>query len=257
MIIRSAAITHIGNVRQKNEDNFYINKFFCDNMNLSVKALEDLSNRRYHTFAVCDGMGGANYGEIASLTALKVLRKFDGKNFPERFDKYVREANRAICEISRDDKIGKTGTTIAVMTSDGRTANICNVGDSRIYRFRGGILEKLSKDHTQIQDLIDIGVISEHEASVRNNHILTQHLGIEEDEFIVEAYIKRDLLLVSGDVYLLCSDGLTDMLNEDCISGIIELYKNSEPKVIVSELLTHALEKGGKDNITMVVVRVY
>lgn len=250
-------MTHIGNVRHKNEDNFYMNKVYHDNVNMSVKAMEDSHNRRYYTFAVCDGMGGANYGEVASLNALKVLRKFDGKKFADRFERYVREANRTICEISRDNKIGKTGTTLAVLTSDGRTADICNVGDSRIYRFRGEVLEKLSKDHTQTQDLIDTGIISEKEASVRNNHILTQHLGINEDEFIVEAYVKRDILLVSEDIYLLCSDGLTDMLDEAYISRIIEFYRNRAPKIIVSELVKHALEKGGKDNITAVVVKVY
>lgn len=250
-------MTHIGNVRHKNEDNFYMNKVYRDNVNLPVKAVEDSRSRRYYTFAVCDGMGGANYGEVASLNALIVLRRFDGNNFADCFDKYVKEANRTICEINRDNKTGKTGTTLAVMTSDGHTADICNVGDSRIYRFRGEILEKLSKDHTQTQDLIDTGIISKQEATSRKNHILTQHLGIEEDEFIVEAYIKRDILLVSGDVYLLCSDGLTDMLDEVCISRIIELNRNRAPKIMVSELVRYALEKGGKDNITAVVVRVY
>ena len=86
---------------------------------------------------------------------------------------------------------------------------------------------------------------------------MTQHLGINEDEFIVEAYVKRDILLVSEDIYLLCSDGLTDMLDEAYISRIIEFYRNRAPKIIVSELVKHALEKGGKDNITAVVVKVY
>lgn len=258
MIIKSAAMTHIGKVRLNNQDNFYINQVYCEDLNSPVKAIEDSQERNYYTFAVCDGMGGMDHGELASLTALKVLKKYDSKEFADYFNEYVKEANNAVCSLCGFKKPVYTGTTIAVLNSDGYTANVLNLGDSRIYLFRDAELNRVSKDHTHTQNLVDIGIISQHEAEYnRKDHILTQYLGIDENEFLVEASTKKNIVLMSGDIFILCSDGLTDMLDEACICRIIENNRGRSPKQIVVELVRAAMKNGGRDNITVVVAKVY
>lgn len=257
MIIKSAGMTHIGKVRLKNEDNFYINKTYREDVDGNIKAAEDQGSRKHYTYAVCDGMGGESYGEIASINALKVLRAYDNHNIRKNLHKYVNAANEAICSISNSRRAGTTGTTLAMFVSDGITADLMNIGDSRIYRFRNGLLEKCSKDHTQAQDLIDAGIMSEDDVEKsKQSHILTQHLGISEDEFLIEPHISSNVELVRGDIFLLCSDGLTDMVTTSDIKEIIAVNCDDSPKNIVSRLIKRALDNGGKDNVTAIIVKV-
>lgn len=257
MIIKSAGMTHIGKVRLKNEDNFYINKMYREDVGENIKAAEDQVIRNHYTYAVCDGMGGESYGEMASLDALKVLREYDNQNIRENIYQYINVANEAVCSISNSRRVGTTGTTLAMFVSDGITADLLNIGDSRIYIFRNGLLEKCSKDHTQAQDLIDAGVMSEADArKSKQSHILTQHLGIPEDEFIVEPHICSNVKLVKDDIFLLCSDGLTDMITISDIREIIKVNCEKTPKDIVSRLIKCALDNGGKDNVTAIIVKV-
>lgn len=257
MKITSAGISHIGNVRKNNEDNLYINGNYREETDEEVKVIEDSRFRLYHTYAVCDGMGGESYGEAASLKTVQELCEKDSRNFRKNLESFITETNKQVCNIGRNKSVKQVGTTLALIAISGKTADICNIGDSRIYRLRNDKLSLLSKDHTQAQDLIDAGIISAEEAEKdKKKHVLTQHLGIPEDEFIIEPYIKRNEQLVSGDIYLLCSDGLTDMVTSHHIEKIVIDNKNQDVRKIAMNLLTTALSNGGKDNTTVVVVKI-
>lgn len=255
MKITSAGGTHVGNVRSNNEDNFYINGYYKENSHENIKAAEDDAERTFYTYAVCDGMGGESFGEIASLKALETLPEYDEIGLEEQMEEYVQDANGRICqEIQESGK--RLGTTLALLSIAQGTATICNLGDSRIYQVRKGRLRQLTKDHTQVQQMVDAGVMDREQArESKKRHVLTQHIGIFPDEFILSPYIVTDLRVEPGDVFLLCSDGLTDMLEDEEILACVTAYQDEQPKVIVTKLVLKALEKGGRDNVTVIIVK--
>ena len=131
-------------------------------------------------------------------------------------------------------------------------ADLYNVGDSRIYLLRNGVLTQLSKDHTIVQQKLDLGAIAaEQAASDSGRHKLTQHLGIFESEMLIEAHhIQKQVQ--PDDVFLLCSDGLTDMVSDKAICQILIIAKSCDEAA--EKLLEAALENGGKDNVSVIVV---
>lgn len=258
MKLKSAAMTHIGKVRHNNEDNFYLNGNYRFDVNSDIKAVEDNRRRRRYIYAVFDGMGGENCGELASLKAVELLHKYDKRNIRSNIDIYVSQANNEVCNIIGASGMGQAGTTLALFVSNGETADLYNIGDSRVYRLQGEVLDRLSKDHTQAQDLIDAGIMTENDSTRSSKgHILTQHLGIPEDEFIIEPNIITNVELKKDDIFLLCSDGLSDMLEDSVIKEILKKGCCKEPKEIVSMLIKASLVGGGRDNVTAIVIKVY
>lgn len=256
MKIISAGGTHIGKVRENNEDNFFINGYYKENADAPIKAAEDTNRRKQYVFAVCDGMGGRNRGETAALLALQALHIPLGGNFLEEMHRYIDEANRKIC-----DEIAQTGermgTTVALLMIERGRVNVCNIGDSRVYRLRGTELVQLSYDHTRVQQMIESGVLDRQSArKSKERHVLTQHLGIFSEEFLLDPYISETDGAKKGDMFLLCSDGLTDMMDDEEIGRCMMHWKDRPPKFAVNSLLISALEKGGRDNITAIVVKI-
>lgn len=257
MKITSAGITTSGNVRPNNEDNFYIDGNYKKDNNDASYAIAVEKNRICHVYAVCDGMGGYTEGEVASLKAIEVLKNYDDDNLEDRLEKFVSDANNAICFDVKRNQRDKAGTTLAVAIIKEGAASFCNVGDSRIYYFSEDNLEQMSVDHTRAQSMINAGIITPEEALLRKeSHILTQHLGINETEFIVSPCIKRNVALKDGDILLLCSDGLSGAINDNEIKNILMKTKNEQPERIATELTARALKNGGNDNITTVIVKV-
>lgn len=257
MKLKSAAMTHIGKVRHNNEDNFYMNGSYRDDVNTDVKAVEDSRRRRRYVYAVFDGMGGENCGELASLKAAEILHECNKRSIRSRMDSYLKQVNDEICYISQSPN-RMYGNNACIVVSDGETADLYNIGDSRIYRLQGESLNRFSKDHTQAQDLIDAGIMTEKDLiRSRKGHILTQHIGISEDEFIIEPNIIANVELKKDDIFLLCSDGLSDMLEDSMIKEILEKERRKEPKEIVSMLIKASLDSGGRDNVTAIIIKVY
>ena len=257
MKIESAGGTHVGKIRINNEDNFYINGYYKKDVTENIKAVEDDIDRLYYTYAICDGMGGESLGELASLRAMEVLKAYDSDNLQHLIKQFVDEANWKICREIEANSGKRIGTTIAMLNINQESAEICNVGDSRIYRFRKDRLEQLSQDHTRIQNMVEAGIITREEAETNKmRHILTQHLGIFPNEFVIEPYISKDIHLQKGDIFLLCSDGLTDMVGDFDLEKSIQTYSGESPKKIVHELVCQALEAGGKDNISVIVAKI-
>ena len=256
MIIKSAGITIPGNIRKNNEDNFYIDGYFKEDCFKDKYALAGPCNRDYHVYAVSDGMGGHDSGEKAAWHALEVLKKFDDENIENRLIEYILEANREICMAAAGDSGRKRGATIAVVTVNNDRFCSCTVGDSRVYSFRNNRLFRISEDHTRAQSMVNAGIISSKEAEKQENlRVLNQHLGIPESEFIICPDIKSGLKLYKGDIILLCSDGLTDMADDNEIRRVIGKYKDEEPERIAYELVRQALKGGGRDNITVVTIK--
>lgn len=254
MRINYSAISHIGLVRENNEDNLFVNGIYRSDINQPTIGIKE-SVKNSGTFAVFDGMGGENFGEVASLKAAETLSKYDCKQLMKHPRRYIETANNNICNEIEKNEGRQIGTTVALLVIDKKHATIVNVGDSRIYRLKSGVLEQMSVDHTRAQQMIDAGIMTREEARVHQlKHMLTQHLGVAPDDYILEPNIIREFDISKGETFLLCSDGLADMLNDTEIKSV--LLQDKTVDVIAETLIERALDAGGKDNVTVIVVKI-
>jgi serine/threonine protein phosphatase PrpC len=202
-----------------------------------------------HLYAVADGMGGHRAGEVASATAIESLR--DAYQAGRPLDEAVEEANAAVfAKASAHLEMRGMGTTLtAVALLDDHIALLGHVGDSRAYLMRAGDVTRVTEDHSLVEQLVREGRLSpEDAASHPQKAIITRALGID-PEIEVDTY-RIDLR--PGDRLLLCSDGLTNMVNDDGIAGV--LSRQADPQRAAETLIDMANRAGGDDNITVVVV---
>lgn len=248
------AATHVGEIRRNNEDNYYINGQYKKGMDALTDACQNDSACGRYLCAVCDGMGGEAFGETAAFIAVKTLDKYLNTDFRKKSDEYIEKANKLICdEIEKNDG-ARIGTTLALLYIQNETAVAYNVGDSRIYLYRKNKLRQLSEDHNQTQRLVRLGLLKQSDArNHKDKHKLTQHLGIFPEELIIEPYISQEISLKQGDIFLLCSDGLTDMLTDEEIAEFLKQEKDIKKRG--EALIQAALQHGGKDNVTVVLVK--
>jgi len=249
------AITHVGSVRGNNEDNYYVNGKFKKDNNVPTEGYTDTTIRDSYVYAVCDGMGGEYFGEIASMIAVAVLAEYQDTDLRYSIMDYVERTNNIICgEIEKHDGI-RSGTTLALLFIYGNKAVSYNIGDSRVYLLRKNELYLLSEDHTEAQRMVDMGVINDEEA--KNHKLknrLTQHLGIFPNELVIDPYASQEIKIKKNDIFLICSDGLTDMVDDDEIRLILST-KNTDTVGIAKRLSAAADAYGGKDNTTVVVIK--
>lgn len=252
--IRAAVCSHKGRVRANNEDNFYFDgsSLRSGKQDQGAYLCRTFSTAR-RLFAICDGMGGIDAGETASLRAVQSLREFPKGAF--RTAPEIAVALQSISDqISADAEANarRSGTTIAMLSVDGDRACIANVGDSRVYRLRSGALRQMSLDHSEVQRLISAGSLTAEEArSYPGRHIITQFLGMP-GEIRLAPFIETGIPLAPGDVFLLCSDGLTDMVDDREIHEI--LCNAPDEKSACRALVEKALSNGGRDNVTVMVL---
>ena len=229
-----AGLTDPGRVRRRNEDSFV-----CDPP----------------LFAVADGMGGAQAGEIASRLAASAFHEYheaDSLDPEARLRSIIQEANRRIyARASSDPHASGMGTTITAALVSGARISVGHVGDSRAYLFRDEVLEQLTEDHSLVADLVRSGRLTPEEAEVHpQRSVITRALGTDAavtvDSFSVEAK--------AGDVYLLCSDGLTTMLGSDPVRKA--LAETSSLEEAARRLIGEANAAGGEDNVTVVLFAV-
>lgn len=242
-----------GALRQTNQDNLFVNGVWRKDINdHAAIAFSDVSEAGI--YAVCDGMGGESYGEEASLIAAQALAGIEPEEFFANGAEHLSQMNQAICRLMRQ-RGSRIGTTFVGLTVWQGQCRLINIGDSRGYLLRGGRLAKLSRDHTQTQRLLDMGIITPEQAATHpDRHKLTQHLGIFPAEMVIEPYVSEGFELKKGDLFLLCSDGLTDMLQEQEISLILQSALRVSEKA--DRLYQGAMRRGGKDNITVLLVQV-
>ena len=237
--IRSTGRTDPGLCRPRNEDSF---------------TFDD----RQGVYLLADGIGGGPHGEVASRLAVdtvlqSVRRQSTVAPAPERLRIAISQAQERICEAVHDNPelIGMGTTMVALLLEDHDRAVIAHVGDSRAYRLRDGHLDRLTRDHTMAAELIARGQLDEADARCHPlNHVLTRALCPE-----VQSAIDTTILPVApGDLFLLCSDGLSDMLGHDEIRAC--LRRGGSGEEICDRLIRRALECGGHDNVTVLLVEV-
>jgi PPM family protein phosphatase len=206
-------------------------------------------------FAVADGMGGAQAGEVASKLAASALEggDSDGLSGLERLDALIQEANRRIYDrASSDPTASGMGTTITVALVEGMTVAIGHVGDSRAYLVRGERMEQLTEDHSLVNELLKSGKLSEEEAQMHpQRSVITRAVGTDPDVDVDAFTIEAE----NDDVFLICSDGLTDMVEDEDILELVHQHRDDLDKA-VKALVAAANRVGGDDNITAVAFRV-
>jgi protein phosphatase len=249
--IRAAALTDVGMMRELNEDAIVTLEFFRDSQ------VEPSQNFLY---VVCDGMGGAEAGETASAIAVQTIRDYVEDRFRrgethaigDSLTAALEEANRLIIEYQKERPeargMGSTGVCAAIVPPDGAVAW---VGDSRAYILEGGVLRQVTKDHSLVQRLIEIGQITAEEARHHEHkNVITRSLGARQSGIAGAEAVA--LKMRRGDKLLLCSDGLIAHVEDSAIAEIMKRY--DDPYPVARELIAAANAGGGSDNISVIVV---
>ena len=230
-------VTDPGRVRQNNEDALLVGDGADETL-----------------FVVADGVGGFEAGEVASSIAVDVLR---GLGPGDSFERAIEEANRRILAAGRgDERLSGMGTTVVAVRFGGTrrdpVVEVAHVGDSRAYLVRGGDLKPVTEDHSLVAELVRSGDLTRDQAAEHpQKNLITRALGAE-DEVEVDTAV---LPVEAGDRFVLCSDGLTDMVRERVVAEILTSTPE-DPERAAQDLLSAALEAGGNDNITVVVIDV-
>jgi len=249
--IRAAALTDVGMMRELNEDAVLTLEFFRDSQ------VEPSENFLY---VVCDGMGGAEAGETASAIAVQTIRDYVESRFRrgethaigDSLIAALEEANLRIIEYQKERPeargMGSTGVCAAIVPPDGAVAW---VGDSRAYILEGGALRQLTKDHSLVQRLVEIGQITAEEARHHEHkNVITRSLGARQSGAAGAEMVP--VKLRRGDKLLLCSDGLMAHVDDAAIAEIMKRY--DDPYPTARELIAAAKAGGGSDNISVIVV---
>jgi PPM family protein phosphatase len=227
---RTAALSHAGRKRRQNEDAYVLEP---------------------PLFAVADGMGGARAGEIASGLAAAALQESDGNGASgeARVAALIEEANRRVFRRAAEDReVSGMGTTMTVALVEEGRVTIGHVGDSRAYLIRDGQLEQLTDDHSLVAELVRSGKLTPEEAETHPQRaVITRAVGTEPDVDVDTFSVQG----VAGDLFMICSDGLTDMVDEATILDAVEQNRRDLPAA-AKALVNAANRVGGEDNITVV-----
>ncbi len=213
---------------------------------------------------LADGMGGYNAGEVASNMATSFIKTELGRWLAEAasrasdievrraMDICVDNANRAIFNAANaNPQYAGMGTTLVVAVFRDGQLRLGHVGDSRAYRWRGGQLSQITRDHSLLQEQIDAGLITPEQAAFSaNKNLVTRAVGVE-DTVLLETHLHE---MQPGDVYLMCSDGLSDMLDDAMIARLLQTHEGLA--AAGGALIAAANDAGGKDNIAVILVRV-
>jgi serine/threonine protein phosphatase PrpC len=245
--VKFVARSEIGHARENNEDKF---DFYEPDE-------EPLLAARGSVYLVCDGMGGHNAGQIASeLAAKQFLHAYYhlGGTAQEAARHAILQAHHYIAEMaSKIPSRYGMGTTLTALILKQDEGILAHVGDSRCYRLRGGVFEQLSRDHTLVAHLVEQGILTPEQARYHpQRNVIRQAVGVADPSEPLEPDIETFALQV-GDLYLLCSDGLTDMVDDAEIEAIL---RDEPPTRAAWRLVDRALANGGRDNITIVLVRI-
>ena len=247
--IEYAYTSHIGKIRENNEDNFWCcgDTMSADNHGTYGVLEGKAAQSQYPLLAVFDGMGGESCGEVAAYLAADACGRYykenlsDLKEQPQQFlDQVCRSMNQAVCDYSAENRIRTMGTTAVMMAMGQESVFACNLGDSRLYESGEGKFSQISTDHVL-------------RGGPFGKAPLTQYVGIPEESMGIEPCIQQ-LECRPGYRYLLCSDGMTDMLSDGEIADI--LTREIPVRETVKILLERALQKGGRDNVTIILCEI-
>ena len=248
--IQAACGCSTGKIRKNNEDNFYFTGKCLERDNNGLKHPVSIEETLKNGFcvAVFDGMGGENFGEYASFAAARQMQLTERtlSDFFISEKKYLERLcvllDSAVVKCKQEMCTEHMGTTMVSLYFSGRSVYVCNVGDSRAYRLRDGEFLQLSTDH-----------VEKRPGREHRKAPLTQHLGLGSEEIQIDPYIAKGEVK-KDDLYLLCSDGLTDMLTNLEITDI--MLNSEDVESCVQKLIHAAIEHGGRDNITVIVCKL-
>ena len=255
IIIDAAVCSNMGKVRKNNEDNFYFNGLYMDESQRNSGGLFNLEVAEpIQIYAVCDGMGGEEGGEDASITAVRALMQYAKTTHKANGTEQLKELLQKISDTIEDNAKKKgfhSGTTIAMVVICDDTIRIVHVGDSRVYCFENGNLNRMTVDHSEVQRMYSMGLITREEMDTHpKRHVISQFLGMPRSDAMVAPTISERKKLQVGQRYLICSDGLTDMVKDPEIERILGSAVNAEDAA--KQLTIAALHNGGKDNVTSI-----
>ncbi|HIV90842.1 MAG TPA: Stp1/IreP family PP2C-type Ser/Thr phosphatase [Candidatus Eisenbergiella stercoravium] len=238
--MKAFSLTDIGKKRQMNQDHLYT----------SLEPVGNLPN----IFLVADGMGGHRAGGYASSCAVETILQEAGicpeEEVEQILTRAIRRANEVIAHrAEEDERFAGMGTTVVAACLKQEELIAANVGDSRLYVVHDDSIEQVTEDHSLVQEMVKYGGINREEARVHpNKNIITRAVGLEED-LQVDCFRRT---LRRGERVLLCSDGLTDMLEDEQIRRIID--KNRDVRSAAQALVKAANDNGGRDNIAVIVI---
>jgi len=254
--VEAAVRSHRGRVRAHNEDNFYLNGLFAqiDQNNEGGLFKADCSNKT-QIYAVCDGMGGLSSGDMASMIAVSrivSLMPAGARRLTEYLNAYIEATSDTLMSLCEDGR--QAGCTLALIYVDGSNVRVAHLGDSRVYFKRGALpLTQVTLDHSQAEWYVSQGVMTPEQANIHpSRNILRRYIGAPVREGR-EPDVLDSMRLKRGDVFLLCSDGLSNMISSMEMER--EMIKTRSCADICRILVTLALERGGDDNITAMIVR--
>jgi protein phosphatase len=266
--IEIAAATHRGVVRSNNEDQFAVvrrtRKGEVLASSLAAERLDQASEQHSWLLVVADGVGGNVSGEVASATAMQAILNLGPQlsswimhpaddvqeNDQDRVDRYAKAIQQQLRQLAEaDPELKGMATTITAAYIFGSEAIVVNVGDSRSYLLRDNSIQQITEDHTLARELEDAGI--PRESLRRYQHVLTRCFNTRSESITFDVF---RLALHPNDRILLCSDGLSDMLSDETINRIVA--PDSTVKDACEQLVTAALNNGGRDNVTVVLAHV-
>lgn len=243
MKISAEVVSDTGKRRKNNEDNYYLCGAYRSNVEDKYICVKKSWSGGKFLCGVFDGMGGHSGGETASLIAARTLGMYADTDFRKTYKMYFEQTARIFLSQGTD-----MGTTAAVLYIKNGNAHGYNLGDSRIYLVRDGQIRQLTKDHTRAALMAEMGVIDEQTSQKHmDRHILNRYIGMS--DFTCDDVYKFSIRVKSGDIFLLCSDGLYDMLEKDALNDIAAAMS-------AENLKNAANSAGGADNITAMLVKI-
>ncbi len=259
--VNACVISHRGCVRENNEDNFFFDGDIMQEYEVDDGVIVSEEIRKpFHLFAICDGMGGLKGGERASAICVRGMGILNiplaNNNIDAAINAYADEACREVyrdsLEIGED---GREGSTLALLYLTGNKAYVGNVGDSRVYLMRMGRLYQLSTDHSPVYKMMLSGQLTREQMRKHpKGNVIGAYVGMAEERKPKPYVSHYTTNLYEGDRFMICSDGLSDLLSHDELQRRLNEVK--DPKTAASQLVWRALEMGGKDNTTCIIVDV-
>ena len=240
--ISYSCVSHIGKIRSRNQDNFICDKQYMnsDATGVTFPLNGCVSSTNPTLFGIFDGLGGEECGEIASYIAAQTMCcEINTNNTVEFLQQRCFTANDEICKFMKSNLIYSMGTTAAMLLFNKQNITLCNIGDSRIFKISQNSMKQISVDHVTFSPF-------------GKKPFLSQNLGIPTDDALIEPYLCQ-FDYNSGDKYLICSDGLTDMVSED---EICKITSSESINNATNTLLCKALDNGGKDNTTIILLEI-
>ena len=252
----AACGSHVGKIRENNEDNFYFSGKYAEKDDIGTAGVISVKSflKSGTVMAIFDGMGGGAYGEEASYIGASLigpeLRKRIRETDKDDISSFLSETclylNEMVCFRQQEKMVRNMGSTVAGLYFYKNYGYCFNLGDSRVYCLRDGELNQISEDHTDEEYMRRRGITG-------RKPVLTQHLGVDPQFMRLEPTVIK-FEYQRGDRYLICSDGVTDMLTDDDIREILAGSRNAAEAV--EQLIDDSLENGGKDNTTAIVCNI-